>query len=61
MVFQLQHKIYIVNDLRVKVLIGIDILGLKKVVMDIGRLKMRFYQYEQIVASLTITPKSTKR
>lgn len=41
-VAQLQYKIHIVDDLKVKVLIRIDILGLEEVVIDIGRRKMRF-------------------
>lgn len=59
-VAQLQHAIHIVDDLRAKVLIGMDILGPEEVVMDIGRRKMRFPQCGQIVAPLTITPKSTE-
>lgn len=36
-VAQLQHEIHIVDDLRAKVLIGMDILGPEKVVMDISK------------------------
>ena len=54
----MQHEIHIVDDLRAKVLIRMDILGPEEVVMDIGRRKMRFPQCGQIVAPLTITPKS---
>lgn len=59
-VAQLQHEIHIVDDLRAKVLIGMDIFGPEEVVMNIGRQKIRFPQYGQIFAPLTITPKSTE-
>lgn len=42
-------------------LIEMDILGPEKVVIDIGRQKIRFPQCKQIVAPLTITTKSTER
>ena len=34
-VAQLQHEIHIVDDLRAKVLIGMDIFGPEEVVMDL--------------------------
>lgn len=59
-VVQFQHKIHIIDDLSAKILIGIDIFGPEKVIMDIGKQKIRFPQCGQIVAPLTIISKSTE-
>ena len=55
-IIKITRDFYIVNNLKANILIGIDVLYLKKVVIDLPIDKILFGSYKDIVVLIEYTP-----
>ena len=51
------HQLHIVDELKAKVLVGMDILGPEQAIVDIGRRKLILPTCRNLTTELTVTPK----
>ena len=57
----IERELHVVDDLRAKVLIGIDVLGPEGIILDMGRRIATIYSCDAIQAALTIIPRTNQR
>lgn len=53
----INHQVHIVQDLKAKVLVGIDILSPKQAIIDLSQRKLTLLLCENMTTDITITPK----